>query len=448
VCVACNFLINGHTWGINTSYGVFLAYYLNHDYFPNTSALAYGFIGGLSISQALLVSPLATRVVHSLGTRVCLHVGIFFETLSLIGASFTKEKWQIIVTQGFCFGWGMGFLFVGSVGVPPQWFLKKRSVANGIAAAGSGFGALIYSLATQRIISTLGLGWAFRILGITTFAVNLTAANLLRDRNKAVGSRHRGFSWALLKRPEFLLLQGWAIFSMLGYFAIVFSLPSYAISIGLTAKQGSLINAILSLGQAVGRPIIGLGSDRYGRLNLATICTFACGFFCFMFWIPAEAAPSKMGLLTFFALVGGALAGTFWCTVTVVSAEVVGLRDLPTALSMTWVFLVPPTTVAEPIALQLRKKRGTYIFLYAQIFAALSYFVGSLCVWLVRGWKLAEIEELDSVLRSKGLSGDMLKEAEKRAIIDESQSTRSQSISNASWKRKGLLVRMWAWKHV
>jgi len=32
--------------------------------------------------------------------------------LSLIGASFAKKKYQIILSQGFCFGWGMGFLLL------------------------------------------------------------------------------------------------------------------------------------------------------------------------------------------------------------------------------------------------------------------------------------------------------------------------------------------------
>ena len=51
VCVACTFFINAHTWGINSSYGVFLAYYLASDYYPGASALEFAFIGGLSISQ-------------------------------------------------------------------------------------------------------------------------------------------------------------------------------------------------------------------------------------------------------------------------------------------------------------------------------------------------------------------------------------------------------------
>ena len=448
VCVGCCFLINGHTWGINSTYGVFLSYYLSHDYFPNTSSLVYAFIGGLSICQAMLIAPLTTRVVHWYGTKVCLHIGIFLETLSLIGSSFAKEKWQIILAQGVCFGWGMGFLFVGSVGIIPQWFLKRRSVANAVGAAGSGIGALIWSLATQRIIDTLGVPWAFRILGISCFAVNLTASNLIRDRNKAVGSVHKAFSWSLFKRPEFILLQGWSWFSMLGYVAVVFSVASYAVSIGLPAKQGALVSAILNLGQGVGRPCIGLASDRYGRLNVAFFGTLAAAFCCFAFWIPAEAAPSKMGLLTFFAIVGGAFAGTFWCTIGAVGAEVVGLKTLPTALSMTWVLMVPPTTFSEPIALELRRKGGNWIFLNAQIFTAMVYFGGALCIWVVRGWKVGELEELDRQLERKGLNPADMAIAEKHAEANHDEAMKSAILSERAWQPRDLLRRMWLWRRV
>ncbi|KAI4248125.1 MAG: hypothetical protein L6R40_001214 [Gallowayella cf. fulva] len=172
VCVAACFMINGHTWGLNSSYGVFLSYYLDNDYYPGVSALNFAFVGGLSISQALLVSPLATTTTRLYGTRVTLLIGVFFETLALIGASFAHEIWQLFLSQGVCFGVGMGFLFIGSVGVVPQWFTTKRSLANGVATAGSGIGGLMYSLATDAMIQSLGIGWAFRILGILAFTVN------------------------------------------------------------------------------------------------------------------------------------------------------------------------------------------------------------------------------------------------------------------------------------
>ncbi len=140
VCVGCTFFINAHTWGINSSYGVFLAYYLANDYYPGAGPLEFAFIGGLSISQALLVSPLSTYITRAYGTRTTLLSGVALETLALISASFTHETWQLFLSQGVCFGFGMGLLFVGSVGIIPQWFTEKRSLANGIGTAGSGLG--------------------------------------------------------------------------------------------------------------------------------------------------------------------------------------------------------------------------------------------------------------------------------------------------------------------
>jgi len=428
------------------SYGVFLSHYLTHKTFSNTSPLAYAFIGGLSISQALVIAPLATRAVHSYGTRVCLHLGVFFETLSLIGASFADQKYQIILSQGICFGWGMGFLFVGSVGIIAQWFTKKRSLANAVAAAGSGFGGLTYSLATQRMIDTLGLPWAFRTLGIVSCFVNLICSNLLRDRNTAVGARHKAFNIQLLKRPEFVLLQGWSILSMLGYTALLFSLPNYAASIGLSAKQGSIIGALMNLGQMLGRPVMGLVSDRYGRINVAFSLSLLCSIFCFAFWIPANG----MGLLSFFAIVGGALSGTFWATIAPVGAEIVGLKDLPAALSITWVVMVPPTTVAEPLALELRKEGSTQVYIDAQIFIAMMYLGGALCLWIVRGWKVGQLEELERYLEARGVDETDIRDTEKKVQegIPTSNPLEVERLRKTGWSLKDLVRRMLARKVV
>lgn len=340
VCVACSFAINAHTWGINSSYGVFLAYYLANDYYPGAIPLEFAFIGGLSISQALLVSPLSTYITRAYGTRTTLLLGVAFETLALIGASFTHKTWQLFLSQGVCFGFGMGFLFVGSVGIIPQWFTKKRSLANGIATAGSGLGGMMYSLATNAMIDRLGVGWALRILGILACVVNFTCAMLIRDRNKAVGSIQLAFDYTLFKRPGFLLLLGWGFFSLCGYIVLLFSLPNYATSIGLSAQQGSIIGAVLNLGQGVGRPFVGIFSDKAGRINLAGFCTFIGGLFCFFIWIFAK----SFGVLVFFAIIVGTVAGTFWTTIAPVGAEVVGLKELPSALCIVWIVLAVPTT--------------------------------------------------------------------------------------------------------
>lgn len=172
--------------------------------------------------MALLVSPVATYTTRRFGTRTTLFIGVFFETLALIGASFSVRIWQLFLSQGLCFGWGMGFLFVGTVGVVPQWFTKRRSLANGIGTAGSGIGGLMYSLAAGAMIQRLGLGWAFRIIGIVAGTVNFTCALLIKDRNKAIGASQLSFDYRLFKRIEFLFLLGWGFFSMLGYIVLLF----------------------------------------------------------------------------------------------------------------------------------------------------------------------------------------------------------------------------------
>jgi MFS family permease len=206
-------------------------------------------VGGLSISMALVISPLATICTRKYGTHMSLGIGILFETAGLLGASWATQIWQLFLSQGLAFGFGMGFLFVASVGIVPQWFSKRRSFANSIAAAGSGIGAVIYSLGANAMIEAIGLGWGFRVLAIVTASVNTICTLLVRDRNKAVGARFVAFDARLFKRVEFLLLLGWGFFSMLGYIVLLFSLPNYAKSIGLSAQKGSVIGALLNLGQ-------------------------------------------------------------------------------------------------------------------------------------------------------------------------------------------------------
>ena len=154
--------------------------------------------------------------------------------------------WHLLLSQGLCFGLGLGFCFTSTVGVVPQWFTKQRSFANGVAAAGSGFGGLTYSLATNAMITNLGLAWAFRILAILAFVVNGACSLVLKDRNKAIGAKHVPFHKDLFKLTEYWLFLGWGFFSLLGYVIVVFSITDYARQVGFSASQGSLVAAMFN----------------------------------------------------------------------------------------------------------------------------------------------------------------------------------------------------------
>ncbi|KAH0355916.1 putative monocarboxylate transporter, partial [Aureobasidium melanogenum] len=430
VCVVCVALINGHTWGLNSSYGVFLAYYLANNVFPGATYLEFAFVGSLSIACALLVSPVATIVTRKFGTKTTLFTGVAFETASLIGASFANQIWQLFLSQGVCFGFGMGFLFVGSVGIVPQWFTTKRSLANGIATAGSGLGGLIYSLATGAMIPSIGLAWAFRVLGIVACVVNGVCAMLVKDRNKAIGSSQLAFDVQLFKRTEYLLLLGFGWFSMLAYVVLLFSLANFARSVGLTASQASTVSAIFNLGQAVGRPPIGYFSDSIGRINMATLMTFMSGLFALVIWTNAK----SFGVLIFYAIVGGTVAGTFWTTIAPVTAEVVGLRNVPAALNICWLVLVIPCTFSEPIGLEVVSFDGGY--LGAQLFTGFMYVGAAVCALFLRSWKIAEVDEIEGLQNVENVDAVAIETKVDESVKDVARKT----------ARKRLLSCIWRWK--
>ncbi|KAH8174680.1 major facilitator superfamily protein [Sarocladium implicatum] len=438
VCTACVATINAHTWGLNSSYGVFLAHYLAEDVFPGATPLQYAFVGSLSVSCALGVSPLATIATREIGTKPTMLIGVVAEAASLILAGWATQIWHLFLTQGILFGLGMGFIFVPSVAIVPQWFSTKRSLANGFSACGSGLGGVIYSFAAGAIIENLGLKWAFWILGILAFVVNTACTLLVRDRNKIIGSRQLAFDFELFTRIEYLLLLAFGWFSMLGYIVLIFSLANYANVIGLDASEAALISAIFNLGQGVGRPFVGYFSDRTGRLNMATMLTAVTGVLSLAIWINAH----TYGVLIFFAFIGGTVAGTFWAVAGPVTAEVVGLKSVPSALNLMWLVILLPCTFSQPIGMQLIEATGSY--LPTQIWTGLMYIVAALCLCIVRGWKMIDNAKQKEATESSG--EDVTAPADSSGGTEPvMEATLGQ---NQHHRKKNMMVECWKWRKV
>ena len=64
----------------------------------------------------------------------------------------------------------------------PQYFSKKRGVANGIIYAGGGLGGAVNSIATERLIEKLGVAWTYRLIGFLALGTGISAAWFIRER--------------------------------------------------------------------------------------------------------------------------------------------------------------------------------------------------------------------------------------------------------------------------
>ncbi|KAK7955089.1 MFS general substrate transporter [Apiospora saccharicola] len=384
VCVAAQFLINGFTWGVAASYSVYLGHYLSHGLFSEARPLDYAFIGGFNFAFALLVAPLATFLARRYGVRVPMLAGVALLPTGFIAASFAQRVWHLYLSQGLCVGLGIGLIYIPATAIIPQWFERKRSLANGICAAGSGVGGLIVCFSTQAMLDHVGYAWSLRITAAIVVAVNLLATLLVRSRDKEIHPDQRIFNFGLLRGYEAKLLVGWSFVLMFGYITLMFSLSDYAKEIGRSDQEAATVPALLNLGAALGRPLIGFASDRLGRVEVAGVLTFACGVLVFGLWLPT----TSYAALGVFATISGAILGIFWAVIGALAAEIVGLKELPAFLSVTWIVAVPPCLFAEVVALELRRPGfGKRSYIYVQAFAGTSYILSSfllLELWRVR----------------------------------------------------------------
>lgn len=288
-----------------------MQWFLAHPDYVSGTYLDYALIGGLAASQSCLIAPLATTIHHIYGLKLVMGLGVLFETAALLGAAWSTSIWQLYLSQGVCYGWGLGLQYSSSTSVIPQWFSKRRSLAAGITTAGTGTGGLIYSLAANAMLDRFGPGWTYRILAIVQGVVSTLCVLALRDSPFGTASRNqerRSINFHIGKRYEVWLFLGWSFFSIMGFMVIWFSLATFSRSIGLSAQQGSIVTAVMNVGQIVGRPAIGYYSDAVGRFNIATAATFISGVLCLSLWV---CATSYAAILCF-ALFGGSLFGTFW----------------------------------------------------------------------------------------------------------------------------------------
>lgn len=324
VCVGACFTINCFTWGTvsvsrssssgqrlkltRQAYGIYLSHYLADVLFPEASSWDFAFIGGFNFSMAMLVAPLVTVLVRRFGTHRIMLIGALLQCGGFVAASFAARIWQLHLSQGVLIGAGIGFLYIPSLPILSQWFVKKRSLANGISAAGSGVGGVAFAWGSQAMIQHISIAWSLRITGIIAFVAILAAIAVIRDRNSVIRPPQLAFDTKLLRRFDVLLLLAWAFTSMVGCVVLLFSLSDFALSIGFSRPQATDLIGFLNLGTAIGRPIIGIVSDRWSRIDTAGVLTLACGLSCFAFWLPA----TSYGLTVFFAIICGAIVGVFW----------------------------------------------------------------------------------------------------------------------------------------
>ncbi|KAI9286083.1 major facilitator superfamily domain-containing protein [Umbelopsis sp. AD052] len=269
-------------------------------------------------------------------------IGAILAPLGLVLASFATELWQVYLTQGLLFGIGGSFVFSPSISLPPQWFVKYRSLATGISVCGSGIGGLAMSPLTSFLIETTGYRMALRYLGIMVFGLLVIACALAKPRWKVkTDSKFVLIDTSLLTTDVMIFLL-FGIVVPFGYLTPFFLLPP------------SVIVGIMSACNAISRIILGFLADKYGRINALFGCTFLAGVFTMVVWINAK----SFGSLLAFGILYGLTGGGFVSLLPTVTADLVGIRNLSRGLGMCYMSSIFGTLFGTPLSGILSDRAG------------------------------------------------------------------------------------------
>jgi MFS family permease len=136
----------------------------------------------------------------------------------------------------------------------------------------------------------------------------------------------------------------------MGYFITIYTLASFCTdALGLSQKQGGAVQSILAAGQIVGRPLWGYLLDRGGRVNMVIISYLIAGVSTLTIWMLGR----SFSVMALYGFIAGATNGTIHSASTPLSAAVVGLPDLASALAMYWLTLGVPNLVGQPFGIML-----------------------------------------------------------------------------------------------
>jgi MFS family permease len=273
-------------------------------------AFSFGFV------VSGIVSPLIGRLMDRPGPRAVMELGVALMGGGLLLAPLTTQPWHLYLTIGVMVGAGSVCLgYSGQSLFLPNWFIRRRGLAMGIAFAGVGIGSVTLLPWVQHMIEQTGWRTACTAIGLVVFIALAPINLLLRKRPEDIGLEPdgdaapsatsarpasnivdpvwAGTDWTL--RRALRTARFWWI--ALGYFcglyiwyAVQVHQTKFLLDIGFSPNVGVWALGVVSLLGIPGQILLGHVSDRVGRewIWAASCLGFAI---CFAALIALKYAP-------------------------------------------------------------------------------------------------------------------------------------------------------------
>lgn len=248
-------------------------------------AFSFGFL------VSAVMSPLLGRMMDSVGPRAVMELGVVLMAAGLLLAPLTTEPWHLYATLGVLVGAGSVCLgYSGQSLFLPNWFVRRRGLATGIAFAGVGVGSIVLLPTLQLVIESAGWRTACWTMGLLVLVVLAPVNLLLRQRPEDMGLQPDGdaaLGTTAAAKPSNVVDPAWAAVDWtlgrailtarfwwiaLGYFCALYAWyavqvhqTKYLIEIGFSSTVAAWALGFVSLVGIPGQIALGHISDRIGR---------------------------------------------------------------------------------------------------------------------------------------------------------------------------------------
>lgn len=314
VIVAVTFVTMGIGVNARTSFSLLYAPIIDEfgwDRGVTAGAFSFGFL------VSALFSPLMGRLMDRSGPRAVMELGVVLMGAGLLIAPLTSQPWHLYLTFGVLVGCGSVCLgYSGQSLFLPNWFVRNRGLATGLAFSGVGLGAMTLLPWVQHLIDTVGWRHASIWMGLIVLAVLGPLNLLLRKRPEDMGLLPDGAPAPAANAPpppsnvvdatwaatDWTLARALATarfwWLALGYFcglyvwyAVQVHQTKYLVEIGITPIAAAWALGFVSLLGVAGGIVLGALSDRIGRewVWALSVSGFAL---CFIALIALKAHPS------------------------------------------------------------------------------------------------------------------------------------------------------------
>lgn len=360
-------------------------------------AFSFGFV----ISAA--ISPLVGRTMDRKGPRFVIEIGVLLAAAGLLGATLIETPWQLYLTLGVLVGAGANCMsFSVQSQYLPNWFVRRRALAIGIAFSGVGVGAILILPWLQAIILTEGWRSACRTLGLMTLVVLLPINLFIAKRPQDLGLLPDGAKEAgaaAARRAATIVDPAWAAIDwtvgkavrtarfwwlVAGYFcagyawyAVQVHQTKYLVEIGFNPMQAAWSLGFVAMVAIPGQIALGALSDRIGREIVWAIASLGFAI-CYAALLALAAGPSEP-LLYLMVLSQGVLGYAFTSLMGPIVAEIFEGRHFGSIFSVVMIALLAGGAMGPYLTGVLHDVDGTYTTAFA-LALALSL-VGAVAVW-------------------------------------------------------------------